>query len=145
MNKIYIGTNWKMHKTLEEAKEYTTALTSFYHNFPNHIELFIIPPFTALTEVKNILKDSPIVLGAQNMHWEDEGPFTGEISPIHLKEIGVQLVELGHSERREYFNENDCALNNKVKAALKHQLKPLICIGESNEQKFVGIYRKSVV
>lgn len=139
MNKIYIGTNWKMHKSLKEAREYTTALKSFFINFPYHIELFIIPPFTALTEMKEILKDSPILLGAQNMHWEDEGPFTGEISPIHLSEIGVQIVELGHSERREYFNENDLDLNNKVKAALKHRLKPLICIGENKEQKDIGI------
>jgi L-erythrulose 1-phosphate isomerase len=139
MNKLYIGTNWKMHKTLKEAREYTTELKRFFYNFSNHIELFIIPPFTALTEVGKILEDSRILLGAQNMHWKDEGPFTGEISPIHLKEIGVQLVELGHSERREYFNENDLDLNKKVKAALKHQLKPLICIGETSEQKDLGI------
>lgn len=139
MNKVYIGTNWKMNKSLKEAKEYIAALNSFFKNFSNHIELFIIPPFTALLNVRELLEDSSIMLGAQNMHWEDEGPFTGEISPIHLKEIGVQLVELGHSERREYFNENDLDLNKKVKSALKHQLKPLICIGETSEQKDIGI------
>ncbi|QUG42596.1 triose-phosphate isomerase [Psychrobacillus sp. INOP01] len=135
MHKILIGTNWKMYKSIAEAKEYTTALKAFFENFSTDIELFIIPSFTSLHPVQEIVKDSTILLGAQNMHWQDEGAYTGEISPVHLKEIGVQIIELGHSERREYFNETDEILYKKVKAALKHGLKPLICIGETREEK----------
>lgn len=135
MNKTLIGTNWKMYKSISEAKEYTTALKEFFEEFSTDIELFIIPSFTSLHPVQEIVKDSTILLGAQNMHWQDEGAYTGEISPVHLKEIGVQIIELGHSERREYFNETDENLHLKVKAAFKHGLKPLICIGETREEK----------
>ncbi|WP_033542527.1 triose-phosphate isomerase [Planococcus sp. CAU13] len=135
MSKTLIGTNWKMYKSIGEAKEYTADLKGFFQNFSTDIELFIIPSFTSLHPVQEILNDSTILLGAQNMHWEDEGAYTGEISPVHLKEIGVQVIELGHSERRKYFNETDENLNKKVKAALKHGLKPLVCIGESSREK----------
>ena len=139
MNKVIIGTNWKMHKSIAEAKAYIAKLNEFFEGFSDDIELFIIPPFTALAPVKEILDASSILVGAQNMHWEDEGAYTGEISPVHLEELGIDLIELGHSERRQYYNENDYDLNKKVKAALNHNLRPLICIGELMEHKRNGI------
>ncbi|KHD85269.1 triose-phosphate isomerase [Bacillus ginsengihumi] len=135
MDKIWIGTNWKMTKTLAEGLSYSTKLKSISKEISPNIELFIIPSYTALLPIKEIISGSSIQLGAQNMHWEDRGAYTGEISPKMLDEIGIDIIELGHSERRQYFNENDNAINKKVLAALKYNMKPLICIGENLEQK----------
>ena len=143
MKRILLGTNWKMHKTVEEAVAYTTELIRLSSDIEG-FEIFIIPPYTDLWEVKKIVKGSSILLGAQNMHWEDEGAYTGEISPKMLKEIGVNLVELGHSERRQYFNETDFSVNKKVLAALKYQLIPLICVGERFEDKKYGISKEVI-
>lgn len=136
MSKFMIGTNWKMMKTLQEGREYTNQLASISNQL-NHkkMELFIIPSFTMLSSIEQEVKHTNIKLGAQNMHWEERGAYTGEISPLMLKEVGVQIVELGHSERRIYFNENDEDINKKVHAALKYDLRPLICIGENLLEK----------
>ena len=135
MNKIWIGTNWKMTKTIAEGKVFTKRLKQISEQLLSDIQLFIIPSHTALVPIKEITFDSNIHLGAQNMHWEDSGAYTGEISPQMLDEIGIDMIELGHSERRQYFNETDEAINKKVHAALKYSIKPLICIGENLEQK----------
>ncbi|MDR4945066.1 triose-phosphate isomerase [Neobacillus cucumis] len=143
MNKVYIGTNWKMHKSIQEGREYCRKLQEIAQGIDSRMQLFIIPPYTALTTLRTEL-DSNILLGAQNMHWEEEGPFTGEISPTMLKEIGIDLVELGHSERRQYYNENDVDLNKKVHAALDNEIIPLLCIGEKLEDKENGISEQSL-
>lgn len=141
MKRVLLGTNWKMHKTAEEAVAYTTELIKLSRDVEG-FEIFIIPPYTDLWEVKKIVKDSSILLGAQNMHWEDEGAYTGEISPKMLKEIGINIIELGHSERRQYYNENDFTVNKKVLAALNHEMIPLICVGERLEDKEYGISKE---
>jgi L-erythrulose 1-phosphate isomerase len=138
LKKILLGTNWKMHKTVEEALKYTNALKELAKDF-SQFKFFIIPPYTDLWHVKKELGDSGILLGAQNMHWEEEGAFTGEISPRMLKEIGIDIIELGHSERRQYYNENDYTVNKKAVAALEKGFIPLICIGEYIEDKNYGV------
>lgn len=101
-------------------------------------EVVVIPPFVDLVDVKKAIDGSNIKLGAQNMHWEEKGAFTGEVSPIMLKEIGVEYVVIGHSERRQYFAETDETVNKKVKSALSHGLKPIVCVGESLSQREAG-------
>jgi len=139
VGKLWIGTNWKMHKTLAEGQAYCSELMRVAENLPPDIELFVIPPHTHLHALKTLMARSRVRLGAQNMHWEDEGPYTGEISPRMLAEIGLDLIELGHSERRQYYNENDADINRKVHAALSHNLRPLVCVGETAEQRKFGI------
>jgi L-erythrulose 1-phosphate isomerase len=135
MNKIWVGTNWKMTKTIAEGISYIKELKEAAAELTSNIELFIIPSYTALVDIKKEVAQTRIKIGAQNMHWEDIGAFTGEVSPRMLSEIGLDLVELGHSERRQYFNENDTDINRKVVSAIKHGIKPLVCIGENIEQK----------
>ncbi|WKY45336.1 triose-phosphate isomerase [Eubacteriaceae bacterium ES2] len=143
MKKFLLGTNWKMNKTLSEAIDYTNQLMSIIKKYEG-FDFFIIPPYTHLWKIKEIIKsaNSPLQLGAQNMHEEDFGQYTGEISPVMLKEIGLEIVELGHSERRQYFNESDEAVNRKARAALKHGFNPLICIGEKIEDKNYGVSKE---
>jgi L-erythrulose 1-phosphate isomerase len=144
MKKIWIGTNWKMTKTIAEGISYTKELKRISRNLSSNIELFIIPSHTALLPIKELTSGTNIYLGAQNMHWEDSGAYTGEISPRMLDEIGIDIIELGHSERRQYFNENDEAINKKVIAALTYGIKPLICIGENLEQKKNNISKEKL-
>ena len=127
-----------MHKTEQEAILYVEELKELTKGL-DQFKIFIIPSYTNLKEVKKSVKDSHILLGAQNMHWEDEGPYTGEISPKMLKEIGIDLIELGHSERRQYYYENDYSVNQKVLAGLKYDFIPLICIGETMKDKEYGV------
>lgn len=143
MKKLFIGTNWKMHKSIKEGREYCQKLKEIARDKDERMQLFIIPPHTSLSTLREEV-DSSILLGAQNMHWEDEGAFTGEISPAMLKEIGIDLVELGHSERRQYYNENDVDLNKKVHAALNKELIPLLCIGEKLEDKELAVSEESL-
>jgi L-erythrulose 1-phosphate isomerase len=143
MKKVYIGTNWKMHKTIEQGRQYCRGLKEIAQGLDERIQLFIIPSYTSLSSLRNEV-ESPILLGAQNMHWEEEGAYTGEISPLMLKEIGVDLVELGHSERRKYYNENNKDLNKKVHAALENGMKPLLCIGEELTDKELGTSEESL-
>lgn len=138
MKKILLGTNWKMYKTVEEAKAYTEELKCLANDY-NKFQFFIIPPYTDLWEIKNQLKNTTILFGAQNMHWESDGAFTGEISPNMLKEIGINIAEIGHSERRQYYNENDYTVNKKVLSALEYEFIPLICLGENLMEKDYGV------
>jgi len=108
------------------------------------VEVVVCPPFTALAPVAEALKGSSIALGAQNMHWEKQGAYTGEISPLMLREIGCKYVILGHSERRQYFGETDDSVNKKVKAALAHGLIPIICVGETLDQRAAGLTEQVV-
>lgn len=143
MKKFLIGTNWKMHKIETEAICYTKKLIKLCDDYKMY-QFFIIPPYTDLKEVKKLIRNTTILLGAQNMHWQDEGAFTGEISPRMLHELGIDLIELGHSERRAYYNETDYTVNYKVLAGLKYGLKPLICIGENMKEKEWGITNETL-
>jgi triosephosphate isomerase len=137
VKKLLLGTNWKMHKTVEQAVKYTKELVELTREV-DEFKIFIIPPYTDLWQVKSLVEGSHILFGAQNMHWEDKGAYTGEISPAMLKEIGIDIIELGHSERRQYYNETDFTVNKKVLTALKYDFTALICIGERLEEKESG-------
>ena len=128
---FWIGTSWKMNKTLAEAKVFAEGLAAADGERDARIQRFVIPPFTAVREVKAMLQNTSVKVGAQNMHWADKGAWTGEISPVMLKDCGLDLVELGHSERREHFGETDETVGLKTAAAVRHGLVPLICIGET--------------
>nr|WP_210328966.1 triose-phosphate isomerase [Mesorhizobium amorphae] len=127
-----------MNKTLAEALDFARALAGFVPGFDERIQPFVIPPFTAVREVKAALSSTRIKVGAQNMHWADAGAWTGEISPVMLEDCMLDLVELGHSERREHFGETDHAVGLKTAAAVKHGLVPLICVGETLAEREGG-------
>lgn len=131
----WIGTSWKMHKTLAEAQAFARGLS---RQGPEGIQRFVIPPFTAVREVKAMLAETTVKVGAQNMHWDDQGAWTGEVSPLMLADCGLDMVELGHSERRAHFGETDETVGLKVTAALRHGLTPLICIGETLDERQAG-------
>ena len=135
---FWIGTSWKMNKTLAEAQRFSTALADADGARDPRIQRFVIPPFTAMREVKRILADSSVKVGAQNMHWADQGAWTGEVSPVMLKDCDLDIVELGHSERREHFGETDETVGLKTEAAVRHGLIPLICIGETLAERESG-------
>lgn len=128
-----IAGNWKMNNTIEEGLKLIESIKTRELN--DNVEAVVCVPFTLLKDVKKAIEGTNIKLGAQNMHWEDSGAFTGEISPNMLTEIGVDYVILGHSERRQYYNETDESVNKKVKSALNHNIKPIICVGESFEER----------
>jgi len=133
----FIAGNWKMHKNIAEAVELVSSLKEAQKEL-TEAEVVVIPPFTALREVNKSLDGSSIHLGAQNLFWEEKGAFTGEISPLMLQDAGCEYVVIGHSERRQYFGEIDETVNKKIKAALAHGLIPIVCIGESLEEREKG-------
>ena len=135
--KPLIAGNWKMFKTSAEAVETARQLMDLVADISD-TEVMIAPPFTALAPVAEILKQSRILVGAQNLYWEKEGAFTGEISPLMLVSAGCQYVIIGHSERRQYFGETDHSVNKKISAASKHGLIPIFCIGESEKERESG-------
>ncbi len=134
----WIGTSWKMHKTLAQAQEFATALLAADSGRDPRIQRFVVPPFTAARQVAETLRDTSVRVGAQNMHWEDAGAWTGEISAPMLTDCGLDLVELGHSERRAHFGETDETVGLKTLAAVRNGLIPLICIGETGQQRDSG-------
>ncbi len=134
--KIIAG-NWKMHTTPREAVSLVQALKARTVNI-HRTEMVVCPPFVSLTAVAPLLAETRIGLGAQNMHWEDQGAFTGEISAPMLKDAGCQYVILGHSERRRYFGETDEKVNKKLQKALASGLTPIVCIGETLEEREAG-------
>ena len=140
----WLGAGWKMNMLLGEAREYAAALRDYLAQQDPGAQVFIVPPFTVLDAVRQILQGSAIHLGAQNMHWREQGAVTGEISSLMLKDLGVDLVELGHSERRAEFGETDDTVNRKVLAALAHGLRPLICVGESAAEREYGVAAECV-
>lgn len=138
MTDLWIGTSWKMNKTLAEAEEFSNALASADARRNPHIQRFVVPPFTCAREVKKLLRNTSVKVGAQNMHWQEAGAWTGEISAAMLTDCNLDLVELGHSERRAHFAETDETVGLKTRAAVHHGLIPLICIGETLEERDAG-------
>ena len=140
MRKLLIAANWKMYKTPTES---TAFLTSFYPlvKHSTHAEIILCPAMTSLPALVDAARSKPVFVGAQNMHWKNEGAFTGETSPVMLTAIGASHVLIGHSERRQYFNETDTTVNLKLKAALAHSLIPIVCIGEKLEEREAGLTR----
>lgn len=137
-HRLWIGTSWKMNKTLIEARVFAEGLAAAHSTLDPRIQPFVIPPFTVVREVKALLRDLSVKVGAQNMHWADHGAWTGEISPLMLKDCNLDLVELGHSERREYFADTNETVSLKTEAAVRHGLIPLICVGETLADREAG-------
>ncbi|WP_407341577.1 triose-phosphate isomerase [Pengzhenrongella phosphoraccumulans] len=131
---VWVGTGWKMNKTLAEARSYARALAATDPGRWPGVQPFILPPATALATVSAELGPrSHVLMGAQNAHWADDGAWTGEVSVPQVADAGAQIVEIGHSERRAYFGETDETVNLKVKAVLRHGLTPLVCVGEPGD------------
>ena len=142
MRKPVIIGNWKMNKDLDEAKKLVKEIIS--EKLDNNVEKVVCVPFVYVTEVKKLLEGTGVGLGAQNMFFETKGAFTGEISPVMLKSCGVSYVILGHSERRTIFNETDEMINKKVKSALQNKLIPILCCGETLEERNLGVEKEVV-
>ncbi|MCQ6264277.1 triose-phosphate isomerase [Fictibacillus sp. WQ 8-8] len=134
MRKPIIAGNWKMNKTLSEAKSFVEEVKGLIPS-SDTVDSVVCAPALFLDALVNASKGTDLGVGAQNMHFEDNGAFTGEISPVMLKDLGVGYVVLGHSERREYFGETDELVNQKTHAAFNHGLTPIVCVGETLEQR----------
>lgn len=135
---VWVGTSWKMNKTLTEGLAFAEALAAFVPSLDARVQPFVIPSFTAVREVKAALAKTRVKVGAQNMHWADAGAWTGEVSPLQLRDCALDLVELGHSERREHFGETDETVGLKAEAAVRHGFVPLICVGETLAEREAG-------
>lgn len=133
MRKNIIAGNWKMHFNIEDTKKFLGELLPKVKDAK--CEVVICPPFTSLQTANELLKGTNVKLGAQNIHFEEKGAFTGEISPEMLKSVGVSYVIIGHSERRTYFNETNEDTNKKIFACLKHSFTPILCVGETLEER----------
>jgi len=143
MRKVIVAGNWKMNKTAKEAAEFFAEFKPLVADVKN-AGIVIGVPFTALETATRETAGSNIKIAAENMNANDSGAYTGEVSPLMLKDLGVEYVILGHSERREYYGETDAIVNEKVKAALKHGLKPILCVGEKLEERENGTTEKVV-
>jgi triosephosphate isomerase len=133
----FVAGNWKMNMTIPEAIELAAAIVKASAGL-SEAKIIVAPPFTALSEASKVLDGSSVQLAAQNLHWEDKGAFTGEVSAPMLKDAGCQYVIVGHSERRQYFGETDAGVNRKIRAALKTGVFPILCIGESLAEREGG-------
>lgn len=138
MRKIVIAGNWKMFKTQAESLEFLQGFMPSLDQTPEEREVVLCAPFTALSLLDKSLHGSRVQLGAQNVHWEENGAYTGEISGPMLIEIGVRYVIVGHSERRQYFCETDETVNLRLKAAQRYGLIPILCVGETKQQRDAG-------
>ncbi|MGB9677964.1 MAG: triose-phosphate isomerase, partial [Candidatus Ratteibacteria bacterium] len=143
MRKSLIAGNWKMYKTPTESINFVNELIKNFKNYDDR-DVLICPPFTSLYPISHIIKKTNIKLGAQNVYFEDEGAYTGEISPLMLKDIGVEYVICGHSERRNIFGETDEIINKKVKKVAEVGMKPILCVGEKIEEREKGLTFKVV-
>ena len=135
MRKQIIAGNWKMHTDLAEATILVEGIKAALTEGEVSREVVVCPPFTGLSTVADLIEDTEVRLGAQNMYFEPKGAFTGEVSPLMLTDVGCHYVILGHSERREYFGETDALINQKIKAAFQYDLIPILCVGESLAQR----------
>ncbi|HEX4767529.1 MAG TPA: triose-phosphate isomerase [Lichenihabitans sp.] len=134
----WIGTSWKMNKVRAEARAYAEALKTSPLVGMAAARLFVVPPFPYIADVAGILDGSGVMVGAQNMHWADAGAWTGEVSPLMVRDCGATLVEIGHSERREHFGETDDSVARKVEAAMRHGLLALVCVGDTRAEYAAG-------
>ncbi len=134
----YIGTSWKMNKVRAEARAFAETLRGSPVVTSERVQPFIIPPFPYIAEVAGLLAGTRVKVGAQNMHWDDNGAWTGEVSPLMVKDCGASLVEIGHSERRTHFGETDETVARKTAAALRHGLTALVCIGDTRAEYDAG-------
>ena len=132
-----IAGNWKMNKTVKESIELANGIKRSLFDIEG-VEVVICPPYTSLSDVREVIMDTNIKLGAQDLFWEKEGAYTGEVSAAMLKEVGCDYVIIGHSERRQYFGETNLTVNKKVKAALAVKLTPIVCVGEKLEERKAG-------
>ena len=135
MRKQIIAGNWKMHTDLAEATILVEGIKAALAEGEVSREVVVCPPFTGLSTVADLIEDTDVRLGAQNMYFEPKGAFTGEVSPLMLTDVGCHYVILGHSERREYFSESDALINQKIKVAFQYDLIPILCVGESLAQR----------
>lgn len=137
MRRPIIAGNWKMNKTVPEAEKLAESLKNELKSVGD-VDIVLCPPFTSISRVSSVIQGSNIVLGAQDVYWQDSGAFTGEVSCPMLEDLGCLYVIIGHSERRIYFGETNESVNKKVKAALAHNLTPIVCVGERLEQREAG-------
>jgi len=144
MRKKIIAGNWKMYNDVNGTVNLISEIKKVMSDKNLNAGLIVCPPFTNLETAPELLKDSSIKLGAQNMYFEESGAFTGEISPLMLKSVGCEFVILGHSERRTIFGEGDQVINKKIKTAIKHALKPIFCIGETLDEREKGVTFKVI-
>jgi triosephosphate isomerase len=135
--KYFIAANWKMNKTIVETKEFLRSFSPAVQKATD-VDIIIAPPFTSLSAAADEIRDTDIQIAAQDMFWEEKGAYTGEISPIMLLDAGCKHVIIGHSERRQYFSEEDVIVNRKIKAAKKAGLGVIFCVGESLEEREAG-------
>jgi triosephosphate isomerase len=142
MRKPIIAGNWKMNNTVEEALKLVEELKPLVAGAA--ADVVVCPTFVCLDAVIKAVKGTNIKVGAQNLYFEEKGAFTGEISPVMLQKMGVDYVVIGHSERRQYFNETDASVNKKLKAAFAHDLVPILCVGESLEEREANITEEVV-
>jgi triosephosphate isomerase len=138
MRRPLIAANWKMHMRLREASELARRVVDGCRGFDD-VDIVLMPSFTALTTVASVIAGSPIRLGAQDLHWDEKGAYTGEISPVMLKDVGCSYALVAHSERRQLFGETDRSANRKVLAALAHDLVAILCVGESDAERDRGV------
>ncbi len=138
MRRPLIAANWKMNTTLAEAQALARGVADGCRTIDD-IDIMLAPPFTALSKVREEIRDSSLELGAQDVYWEEKGAFTGEISPVMLKDVGCEYVIVGHSERRQIFGETDKHVNRKVLAALTKELIPVVCVGETEAERDRGV------
>ena len=136
--KTIIAGNWKMNKTLTETRAFAEEFKPLLGK-PKWCEVVLCVPSVNISAAVRLFKDTRVAIGAQNLHYEEHGAYTGEVSAEMLKELGVKYVIIGHSERRQYYNETDSAVNKKVHAALEAGLRPIVCVGESLEQRQLGV------
>ncbi len=138
-----IAANWKLHKTVEESVNTAARLKAIVEGV-NDRDILVCPPFTALEEVHHVIKGTNIMLGAQDVFWEEEGAFTGEVSPEMLKNVGCEFVIIGHSERRKYFKEGNDIINKKIRKSVADELNAILCVGESRETREKGEHKEFI-